>query len=147
MIEFFYIDIDFKIISKKIVSAWIEKVVSDFKKYFGDISFIFSNDEYILDINKKYLNHDFYTDVITFDYCENNIISGDIFISIDRVLENSQDFNVSFSSEILRVMVHGVLHLLGFSDSSDTEKAEMRLLENNYISSGIIKDFSYEKEL
>ena len=98
-----------------------------------ELNYIFCNDKYLLDINTRYLNHDFYTDVITFDYCLGNNISGDIFISIERVKENSILYNVAFEEELLRVIVHGLLHLLGFMDKSKEEKKLMRDLEDSCI--------------
>ena len=99
----------------------------------GHLSFVFSNDEYILTINQKFLKHDYYTDIITFDYNEHNCVSGDIIISVDRVHENALIHNVSFINELHRVIIHGVLHLLGFSDKSIKEKIKMRQLEDHYL--------------
>jgi len=111
----------------------IKKVIDLNGKIPGDINFIFCSDEYLLDINVDYLNHDYYTDIITFDYCENNIISGDIFISINRVKENSIEFNQTFLKELHRVIVHGVLHLLGIKDKSLAEREEMTINEDKYL--------------
>jgi len=111
----------------------IENLIQNENKTKGDLSFIFCSDDYLLDINKKYLNHDFYTDVITFDYSENNILSGDVFISIDRVKENAGTFNVPFEEELQRVMIHGVLHLAGYKDKTDKEKKQMTDKENFYL--------------
>ena len=99
-------------------------------KFLGTISYQFCSDEHIFDVNVSYLNHDTYTDIITFDYVEGNLISGDILISIDRVGENAKKFGVDFEQEFHRVLIHGVLHLLGFKDKSDEESAIMRQKEN-----------------
>jgi rRNA maturation RNase YbeY len=99
----------------------------------GDLCFIFCTDDYLLEINKKHLDHDYYTDVITFDYTANNVVSGDIFISVERVTENADEFGVSFNHEINRVMYHGILHLCGYDDKSDDEKQTMREKEDFYL--------------
>ena len=96
----------------------------------GAISFIFCNDDYLLDVNRKYLNHDYYTDIITFDYREGDILSGDIFISLDTVRSNAKEFGSTFKDELHRVIVHGVLHLIGFNDKSEEESLVMRENEN-----------------
>ena len=121
------------LISYSIVKKWLKLVIKDYGKITGDITFIFCKDSYLIDINKKFLNHDYFTDIITFDYCDRNVISGDIFISLDRVLENSELFDVLFKDELLRVIIHGVLHLLGYNDSTDIEKQIMREQETKFI--------------
>ncbi len=120
-------------LSYSIVKKWLKLVIKDFGKITGDITFIFCKDSYLIDINKKFLNHDYFTDIITFDYCDRNIISGDIFISLDRVLENSELFDVLFNDELLRVIIHGVLHLLGYTDATDMEKQIMSEQETKFI--------------
>lgn len=95
----------------------------------GNINYLFCDDEYLLDVNQRYLNHDTYTDIVTFDYVTANLISGDIIISVDRVKENAGIFGVPFEQEFRRVVIHGVLHLLGQGDKTDSEAAEMRRLE------------------
>jgi rRNA maturation RNase YbeY len=112
---------------------WIKKSISTEEKKTGEISFIFCSDEYLLGINRQYLEHDYFTDIITFDYVENNIISGDIFISIDRVRENASEFQVSFQNELNRIIIHGVLHLIGFKDKSATDKRLMTNKEDFYL--------------
>ncbi len=124
-------DFDNKIFNK------IENLISNENKTDGELSFIFCSDDYLLDMNKKYLNHDFYTDVITFDYCENDIVSGDVFISVDRIKENAQTYKSSFEKELQRVMIHGVLHLVGYKDKTDTEQKQMRERENFYLNKEI----------
>ena len=132
--------IDFQFINKEIPGFNSEffvlsliNLVCEEEKILGDISIIFVSDEYLLEMNQSYLSHDYYTDIITFDYCEGNLISGDLFISVDRVEENADTFNVAFLSELHRVMIHGVLHLCGYKDKSMEEEKQMRLLENKYL--------------
>lgn len=96
----------------------------------GDINFIFCDDAYLLKINQEYLGHDYYTDIITFDYVVGKMLSGDVFISIDRVTENARTYHVSFEEELKRVMAHGLLHLMGYKDKSDQEKQLMRKKED-----------------
>lgn len=110
--------------------AWIKQIITNHKKKCGNISYIFTDDKNILVVNQQYLNHDYYTDIITFDYAEKEIINGDIFISVERVKENAQEFNTSFDNELHRVMIHGILHLLGFKDHSKKEEQTMRQKEN-----------------
>jgi len=125
VIEFIFEQIEPVQISERSIIKWIETIVNIEDTVVGDICYIFSNDEYILEINRKYLKHDYYTDIITFDYSSKPIISGDIFISIDRVKENSEHYNVSFDYELLRILIHGILHLLGYKDKTDDEKMLM----------------------
>lgn len=111
------------------VKKWISEVVLRRGKKVGNISYLFCDDEYMIGVNRQYLDHDTYTDIITFDYVVADLVSGDIFISVDRVGENAQQFNVSFEEELHRVIIHGVLHLLGQGDKTDNEAAEMRRQE------------------
>jgi len=113
---------------------WLNQVISNEDKEEGDITYIFCNDDYLLEKNIRFLNHNTLTDVITFDYCEGNSVSGDIFISIERVKENSEVFKVDFLTELNRVMVHGLLHLLGYKDKTERESNLMRKKENYYLS-------------
>ena len=100
----------------------------------GSINIIFCSDNYILDVNQRYLNHDYFTDIISFDYCEGNVISGDLFISIDTVRDNAEFYKAdSFDNELQRVMVHGVLHLIGYDDHTPEDQALMREKENYYL--------------
>lgn len=115
-------------------SLWVQDAIRNSGNHCGEITYIFCSDEEVLEINQKYLQHDTYTDIITFDYSQDDLISGDIFISIDRVKENAEQFKVSFEHELARVMIHGVLHLLGFDDHSEEEKKEMRRQEDKHIS-------------
>ena len=109
-------------------------IVENNKKEVGEISYIFCSDEQLLEINKEFLNHDYYTDIITFDYCEGDRLSGDLFISVDSVRENSIEYGTEFSEELNRVIVHGLLHLIGYDDHSDEDIAVMRSKENYYLS-------------
>lgn len=130
MINFFSEDIQFPKFKKMPFKGWIKTIINGFNKKCGDLNFIFCSDDYILSINIKYLNHNYFTDIITFNYNENTTISGDIFISLDTVKANAELYKVDFENELKRVMVHGVLHLIGFNDSTDSEKLEMRNQEN-----------------
>jgi probable rRNA maturation factor len=113
---------------------WLNQVISNEAKEEGDITYIFCDDDYLLEKNIRFLNHNTLTDVITFDYCEEKSVSGDIFISIERVKENSEIFKVDFLTELNRVMVHGLLHLLGYKDKTEKESNLMRKKENYYLS-------------
>ncbi len=122
-------DIDFELLEAEKVKNWISQVIQLRGKRVGNISYLFCDDEYLLGVNQQYLNHDTYTDIITFDYVAADLISGDIMISIDRVGENASQFEVPFELELRRVIIHGVLHLLGQGDKSDDEATEMRRQE------------------
>ena len=128
-INFFFEDISSFQFDEKLYINWIEIVAAEHGKEVGEISFIFCSDEYLIKINREYLNHDFYTDIVTFDYVEGNVINGDLFISIDRIKENAESFGVSFQNEFSRVFIHGILHLCGFPDKTDEEAAIMRANE------------------
>lgn len=132
MIEFNSIN-DFVLDDKVSLSDWLKSVLQAEGKDVGEVVFIFCNDDYLHDLNVRYLSHDTLTDVISFDYTSGNIISGDIFISVERVRDNSQDFDVDFSNELNRVMVHGILHFCGYKDKSDVESENMRAKENLYL--------------
>ena len=133
MIRFFTEDVKFNLPKKLLLKKWLKSVIEDYQKKVGDINFIFASDEYLYDLNIKYLNHDYYTDVITFSYNEGNKISGDIYISIDRVKDNAKKYSVDFFDELHRVMVHGVLHLLGYEDDTEEKKLTMRSKEDFYL--------------
>ena len=126
-------DVDFSIQQKNKKKRWLKAVIDHLDFKLGNISVIFCSDDYLLNLNKKHLNHNYYTDVITFNYCSNKTISGDIFVSVDRVRAFSIDTNTSFLSEINRVIVHGVLHLCGFDDKKPDEILKMRKLEDLYL--------------
>ncbi|MCO6174758.1 rRNA maturation RNase YbeY [Flavobacterium sp. NRK F10] len=132
MISFNY-EIDFALENEDLYSEWIESVVESEGKTLGEINYIFCNDEYLHQINMQYLNHDTLTDIISFDYTEGDIISGDIFLSIERVKDNAKDFKVPFSEELKRVMAHGVLHYCGYKDKSEADEQLMRAKEEEKI--------------
>lgn len=127
-------DIDFSLDKKTKLKEWIEQVINFYSFTYSDLSVIFCSDDYLLSINNKYLNRDYLTDVITFDYTSESCISGDIFISIDRVKENAIDYSNSFEEELYRIIIHGVLHLIGFMDDSPESKEKMRAAENDCLS-------------
>ncbi|MEK6152864.1 rRNA maturation RNase YbeY [Flavobacteriaceae bacterium 3-367] len=132
MIEYHY-QTDFKLEGEKHFTDWITRVIKAETRDLGPLAYIFCSDESMLEMNKKYLDHDTFTDIITFDYTEGEELSGDIFISTDRLRENAATFGVSFREEVLRVMVHGVLHLMGYKDKTDEDKTLMRNKENEMI--------------
>ena len=115
------------------IQDWVILSIEEEKSSVGDINYIFCSDDYLLKINKEYLNHDYFTDIITFDYSQEKNISGDIFISVDRVKENSEKYESGLEKEFLRVLVHGVLHLLGYDDKNVDDKKEMTKREDFYI--------------
>lgn len=123
-------DIDFSLPEEDLVKKWIVQVINNHSKKLGKINYLFCSDEYVYDANVRFLNHDTYTDIITFDNVEGDSISGDIMISIDRVGENAKTFSVPFEDELHRVIIHGVLHLLGFKDKTDINAALMRKKED-----------------
>lgn len=114
--------------------SWITFVLDQESKELGEINYIFCDDDYLFDLNVKTLNHNTLTDIISFDYTLGDVVSGDIYISYDRVLDNSESLGVAFADELHRVMVHGVLHYCGYQDKSDEEKKEMRSKEDYYLS-------------
>ena len=122
-------NIDFELPQAEKVKKWVSQVVQLRGKRVGNISYLFCDDEHLLGVNQQFLNHDTYTDIITFDYVVADLISGDIMISVDRVGENAEKFGVPFEQELHRVVIHGVLHLLGQGDKSDAEAVEMRRQE------------------
>mgnify|MGYP002628110769 CR=1 FL=1 len=115
------------------IDAWIEYVVAQEDKTLGDAAVVFCSDEELLVMNKQHLDHDFYTDIITFDYTDDKIVSGDLFISIDRVKENAADLSLEFNIELSRVIVHGFLHLCGYGDKGEDEEKGMRQKEDFYL--------------
>ena len=124
-------EVSFPALKKRETSKWIKEVIASFEKKAGDIAYIFCSDEEILEINNQYLQHDYYTDIITFDYTEGDLVSGDIFISLDTVQSNSEKFATSFDDELNRIIVHGVLHLCGINDKSPEERENMTKNENS----------------
>ncbi|GAA4761370.1 MULTISPECIES: rRNA maturation RNase YbeY [Flavobacterium] len=140
MISYNY-EIDFLISNEEEYTSWIENVVKSEGKTLGELSYIFCDDEYLLEINQQYLDHDTLTDIISFDYTEGDIISGDIFISVERVKDNALDFNVSFEDELKRVIIHGVLHYCGYKDKSESDELLMRSKEEEKIKMFHVKHF------
>ncbi|MEM8909049.1 MAG: rRNA maturation RNase YbeY [Bacteroidota bacterium] len=138
-IHFFSEDIVFDIEAPERISNWIKAVIEAENRSLAHINFIFCSDEYLYQINQEYLNHDTYTDVITFPYASQPI-EGDVFISIERIRENAVNYKVDFSEELHRVMVHGTLHLLNYLDKSPEEKAQMTQLENKYLQQLALKE-------
>jgi rRNA maturation RNase YbeY len=132
MISFNY-ESDFILDQEERFTSWIETIVISENKTVGEISYVFCDDDYLHAINVQYLNHDTLTDIISFDYTEGDIISGDIFISIERVKDNAIDFKVTFEEELKRVLAHGVLHYCGYKDKTDTDAALMRTKEEEKI--------------
>lgn len=122
-------NIHFDLKGKMRVKRWITDIIKAQGKKVGDISYLFCDDAYLIEVNRAYLNHDTYTDIITFDYVEDNLISGDIMISVERVKENAQLFGSTFDQELHRVIIHGILHLLGQGDKTAPEAAQMRKKE------------------
>ena len=125
---------DFTLDNQEKITNWIESSIKEESCQLEEISYIFCDDTYLLDKNIKYLDHDTLTDIISFDYSVGKTISGDIFISIERVKENAKDFNVDFTEELHRVIIHGILHYCGYKDKTQEEKQEMRSKENYYLS-------------
>ncbi len=117
-------------IKKREITAWVKSVAESYGKKVGDIAYIFCSDEEILRINREYLQHDYYTDIITFDYCEGNRLSGDLFISLDTVHSNAELFGQDYDRELHRVIIHGVLHLCGINDKAPGEREQMEAAEN-----------------
>lgn len=133
MVRYFFEDIKFEYKNKQFNNRWLKLVAESEICRLGDINIIFCSDPYILEINLQYLGHDYFTDVITFDYSEKPKISGDLFISVDSVRENSVFYKTEFDEELHRVIVHGILHLIGYDDHTDEDIKQMRAKENYYL--------------
>ena len=134
MVSFLSEEIDFDLPNTKKTKDWVINAITNEQKQVGNINYIFCSDEYLHKINLKYLNHDTYTDIITFNYCEDKVVSSDIFISIDRVRENAINYKKSFINELHRVIIHGILHLVGYNDKSHSEQKQMTSREDFYLS-------------
>lgn len=134
---------DFEVPESQKVQKWIAEVVKRRDRQVGNINYLFCDDAYLLQVNRQYLDHDTYTDIITFDYVAGGLISGDIMISVERVGDNAEKFGVSFVDELHRVIIHGVLHLLGQGDKSDGEAREMRRQEEAAL--GLWNDLFHEE--
>lgn len=134
MTRFFTEDISFELPDKQAIKVWLQGIAKQENRKLGDLNYIFCSDEYLLDVNRQYLNHDYYTDIITFDNSESpSRIDGDIFISIDRVQDNAQTIGVAFETELKRVLAHGLLHLIGYGDKTEDDQKQMRAKEDYYI--------------
>ncbi len=129
-----YIGVDFLIPDRDKVKKWIKEVVVMYGFSIGKLNYVFCDDEFLHSINVSHLEHDTYTDIITFDYSKKEIINGEIYISVDRIKENARVFNVMYERELLRVIIHGVLHLCGYKDKLEVEKSEMRIQEDRSVS-------------
>ena len=134
MIRYFSEDISFELKNRSLNNRWLKFVASSEVRRLGDVNIIFCSDRYLLDVNIKFLGHDYFTDIITFDYCEKDVLSGDLFISVDSVRENATFYGASFNDELNRVMVHGLLHLIGYDDHTEEEQKVMRAKEDYYLS-------------
>lgn len=126
----FSLETKYNLKSRTLIKKWLKQIIENKRYKLGTLSYILCDDDYLLEINKQYLQHEFYTDIITFDYVENGVINGDIFISVDRVKENAASFGVSEREELMRVFAHGVLHLSGLKDATSEEASQMRKAEN-----------------
>jgi len=130
MVRFFNKDIKFNLKHKLLLKKWIKSVVSKYGKRVGDINVILCDDPSILEINMQFLSHDYYTDIITFDYCEDDFINGELYISVDTVKANAEEYSQDFDVEMHRVIIHGVLHLCGLDDHAEDDIKQMRDAEN-----------------
>ena len=132
-IRFFNDGIKFQLENKRKISSWLKKVVAEEGKKTGNLNYVFVSDEIIISLNKKYLKHDYCTDIITFDNSTEDTVSGEMYISIDTVKANASDYCVDFYNELLRVVLHGVLHMCGHKDATADEQEQMRAIENKYL--------------
>ena len=130
MISYQTFNVKMPSIRRRDVSAWVRRVAAGYGKRVGEVAYIFCDDEKILEVNRQYLNHDYYTDIITFDYCEDDTISGDLFISLDTVRSNAEAQGTAYDEELQRVIIHGILHLCGINDKGPGERAIMEAAEN-----------------
>jgi rRNA maturation RNase YbeY len=130
MINYIAEEVKMPVFRRRIISNWIKREAAKYQKRVGDIAYIFCSDRKILEVNNQYLAHDYYTDIITFDYSESDTISGDLFISLDTVRSNAQKFAVPYEQELYRVMIHGILHLCGIDDKTNDARAIMKNCEN-----------------
>lgn len=130
----FFTETPFKLKEKRKLRLWLNEIISNENKKTGEINFIFCDDHYLLEINNKYLNHNYHTDVISFDNSFDKILSGEIYISIDMIKYNAIKNKVDFSNELKRIMIHGVLHFIGYNDKTESEKTEMTAKEDYYLS-------------
>jgi rRNA maturation RNase YbeY len=135
-INFFVEDVAFTLKNKQSIRTWIFDTIQSYQCKAGEINYIFCSDEYLRKVNIEYLQHDYYTDIITFDSSEEEgMIAGDMYISIERIRDNAQQLQTTFEQELYRVLIHGILHLIGYADDTDENEAEMRSLENKALQS------------
>ena len=134
MVSYFFEETDFLFKGRVKNNKWLKLVAESEIRKLGEINIIFCSDNYILDINQRFLSHDYFTDIITFDYCEGDKLSGDLFISVDSIKENSIQYGTEFNDELNRVMVHGILHLIGYDDHTKAQQKQMRQKEDYYLS-------------
>ena len=134
MVSYYAEEVKMPAIKKRENTAWVRAVAETYGKKVGDVAYIFCNDEKILEVNREYLKHDYYTDIITFDYCDGNTISGDLFISLDTVRSNAEQQGTTYDDELHRVIIHGILHLCGINDKAPGEREIMEEAENKALS-------------
>ena len=132
-IRYFNDDTTYRLPHKRLTSRWLVSCAGEEGCHIGEISYVFCSSERLLEINRQFLGHDYFTDIITFDYCSGNVLSGDLFISVDSVKENSVEYGTEFEDELNRVIVHGILHLIGYDDHTDEDVKVMREKENYYL--------------
>lgn len=135
MIKYFSENVKEPVFKRRLISKWVKDEITKNFYQVGEISIIFTNDENILSINKKYLNHNYFTDIITFNYNEGKLINGDIFISVDTVAQNAKIYNVSYQIELFRVIIHGILHLIGYDDQTNEQQRIMTEMEDSALQS------------
>lgn len=134
MIRFFNEDVPYKLLQKRVISQWLKQQTTLEGYTIGDLNYIFCSDEHVLQVNRDYLQHDYYTDIITFDQSEEeDLLEGDIFISVDRVADNARQLAIAPEQEMRRVLAHGMLHLCGYGDKTDEEAAQMRAKEDEWL--------------
>ena len=131
MISYNTYNVKMPALKRRATNAWIRAVAARYGKQVGDVAYIFCDDAKILEVNRQYLQHDYYTDIITFDYCEGNTLHGDIFVSLDTVRSNAAEFGATFDNELHRILIHGILHLCGQADKTPEARAEMTRKEND----------------
>ncbi len=130
MITYNSINVKIPAIPRRAITAWVKRVAESYGRRVGEVSYVFVDDEKILEVNRQYLQHDFYTDIITFDYCEGDVIAGDLFISLDTVRSNAEQYGKSYDEELRRVIIHGILHLCGVNDKGPGEREIMEAAED-----------------
>ena len=134
MISYSSENVKFPAIKRRETTAWIKKVAATYQKKIGEVGYLFCDDEHILEVNREYLGHDYYTDIITFDYCEDDVLNGDLVISLDTVRSNADKFGRPYDEELHRVIIHGILHLCGINDKGPGEREIMEAAENRALS-------------